>query len=151
MLRLPFILGLALLSSCTDLGTAPDHGLLADHSGIADPAARWEAYAIEDYSVLQSRTCFCADGGRQFLVTVRSGIITSVVDPADGSILSADRWGNFMTIPGLFALVKSIDTTKVASLQVSYDPRYGYPLRVFVDPSIQIADEEYGFNTAIVK
>ena len=151
MHRLPLILGLALLSSCTDLGTAPDHGLSADYSGIADPATRWEAYAIEDYSLLQSRTCFCVDGGKQVLVTVRSGNISSVVDPADGSILAADRRGAFMTIPGLFALVKSIDTTKVASLQVSYDPRYGYPLRVFVDPSSQIADEEYGFITAIVK
>jgi hypothetical protein len=35
--------------------------------------------------------------------------------------------------------------------QVSYDRRYGYPLRVYVDPSAQIADEEYGYETSIVK
>lgn len=56
-----------------------------------------------------------------------------------------------MTIPDLFALLRSIDMTKVASLQVSYDARYGYPVRVFVDPSARIADEEYGFETAIVQ
>lgn len=145
-----YFLCLLLLPSCTDMGTAPDHGLLADHSGITDPELRWEAYAIQDYAILQARTCFCVDGGKKFLVTVRSGIIESVVDPTDGSVLAADRWGGFKTIPDLFALAKSIDTTTVASLQVSYDPRYGYPLRVFVDPSAQIADEEYGFETTII-
>lgn len=140
-----------LLSSCKDVGTSPDKGLLADHSDIADPAQRWQAYALLDYSLLQSRDCFCVDGGRKFLITVRSGKIASIVDPGNGSPLGGDRWGDFKTIPDLFALVTSIDTTKVASLQVSYDARYGYPLRVFVDPSLQIADEEYGFETAVVK
>jgi hypothetical protein len=133
------------------MGTAPDHGLLADHSGIPDPEQRWEAYVITDYSMLQSRTCFCVDGGKKFLITVRSGRIAGIVDPADGSVLPQARWGAFMTVPELFALVRSIDPTNVASLQVSYDARYGYPVRVFVDPSTHIADEEYGFETAIVQ
>ena len=148
---LPILWFVILSLSCTDMGTAPDHGLLADHSGISDPLLRWEAYALEDYSMLQARTCFCVDGGRRFLISVRSGRITGVVDPADGSVIAQDRWGAFMTIPDLFALVRSIDTTNVASLQVSYDARYGYPVRVFVDPSFHIADEEYGFETAIVQ
>lgn len=42
-------------SSCTDEGTAPDEDWLADHSGISDPARRWQACAIEDYSMLQSQ------------------------------------------------------------------------------------------------
>jgi hypothetical protein len=132
------------------MGTEPEHGWLADHSGITDPAKRWDAYAIADYSMLQARDCFCIDGGKKFLVTVKSGNITSIVDPTDGSVLARDRWGAYKTIPDLFALVQSIDPAKVASLQVSYDARYGYPLRVFVDPSSQIADEEYGYETAIV-
>ena len=146
------VLFLAVLSfSCTDLGTSPDHSLQADHSGIADPLQRWEAYAIQDYSILQARTCFCADGGRRFLVTVRSGKIAGVSDPSDGTALSPDRWGEFRTIGDLFALVRSIDTAAVAFFQVSYDRRYGYPLSVYVDPSAQIADEEYGYETSIVK
>ena len=152
ILRSFSILWCAILSlSCTDMGTAPDQGLLADHRGISDPEQRWNAYVMADYSILQSRTCFCVDGGKKFLITVRSGRIAGIVDPADGSVLAQDRWGAFMTIPDLFALVRSIDTTKVASLLVSYDARYGYPVRVFVDPSAHIADEEYGFETAIVQ
>ncbi len=101
--------------------------------------------------MLQAQTCFCIYGGRKFLVTVQSGSIAGVIDPADGKVLPGDRWGAFKTIDDLFALVKSIDTATVASLQVSYDTRYGYPLRVFVDPSAHIADEEYGYETEIVK
>jgi Family of unknown function (DUF6174) len=144
------VLCLFLLCSCADLGTAPEQGFLADHSGIADPLVRWEAYHINDYAFLQSRTCFCVDGGRNFLVTVRSGVIVQIVDPTTGFSLEADRWGDFKTIPELFALIHSIDPATVASIQVSYDSRYGYPLRVFVDPSVMIADEEYGFETSIV-
>jgi len=139
-----------MVSSCTDLGTAPEQGLLADHSGIADPVKRWEAYSLEDYSIIQVRTCFCADGGKKFLVTVRSGNIASVVDQSNGSALGEDRWGAFRTIPGLFTMVESIDTANVASYQFSYDPRYGYPRIVFVDPSAQIADEEYGYETELI-
>ena len=96
----------ALLASCTDPGTGPGPGLLADHSNIADPA--------------------------------------------DGSPLPADRWGAFRTIPELLALARSIDPTHVASFHVEYDPRYGYPRSIYVDPSAQIADEEYGYETAII-
>ncbi|HMK39688.1 MAG TPA: hypothetical protein VK569_10130, partial [Bacteroidota bacterium] len=43
--RLAALMFLALTaSSCTDMGTAPQQGLFADHSGIADPVQRWEAY-----------------------------------------------------------------------------------------------------------
>lgn len=145
------IVCLLFLCSCKDLGTAPERGLLADHTGIADPQRRWEAYHITEYTFLQTRTCFCADGGRNYRVTVRSGVIVKIDDPATGSVLAADRRGDFKTIPELFALVQSIDPATVASLQVTYDPRYGYPLRVYVDPSAMIADEEYGFETSIVQ
>jgi len=147
---LSFLCFAAIFFSCADLGTAPVEGLLADHSGIADPVQRWEAYSLEDYSIVQIPTCFCADGGRKFLVTVRSGSIAGIVDQSDGSELGEDRWGAFRTIPGLFALIESIDTAHVASFRFTYDPRYGYPQILFVDPSAQIADEEYGFQTELV-
>jgi len=148
---LPLLFLLSISLSCTDMGIAPDQGWQADHSNIADPQKRWEAYAMEDYDMYQSRTCFCADGGKRLVITVRSGSIVNIVDPSDGSALPADRWGAYKTIPDLFTLISSIDTTSVASFQVSYDARYGYPLRVFVDPSRQIADEEYGYETALLQ
>ena len=144
------VLLFALLTSCTDLGTGPGPGLLADHSDIADPAMRWAAYGVRDYAILQARDCFCVDGGKRFIVSVRSGAIAGVVNPADGSPLPADRWGAFRTIPELFALARSIDPAHVASFHVEYDPRYGYPRSIYVDPSAQIADEEYGYETAII-
>ncbi len=145
------ILGLAFIASCADLGTAPDHGLLADHSNITDPMLRWQAYGLTDYTVLQTRTCFCAYGGRQFRITVRSGVIAGIVDPSTGSPLSSEEWGLFKAIDDLFTLIHSIDTAHVAVFRVSYDPRYGYPVMMYVDPSAQIADEEYGYQTTILQ
>lgn len=145
-----FFLGILLLPSCADLGTAPEHGFLANHSGIPDPELRWEAYDIQDYALLQTRTCFCALSGKQFLVTVRGGSISNIVDPTDGSVLAADDWGGFKTIPELFALARSIDPATVAVLEVSYDPRYGYPARIFVNPSVAMGDAEYGFDTTLL-
>lgn len=73
----------------------------------------------------------------------------SVVDLSDNSN-ATDRAGAFKTVTGLFDLIKSIDTTSVASFQATYDARYGYPLKIFVDPNANIADEEYGYETEIV-
>lgn len=145
------ILWFAILSlSCTDMGTAPDHGLLADHSGIPDPEQRWEAYAVEDYSILQRHICYCADRANVFLITVQSGKIVSIVNQTDSSAFPANRWGECKTIPDLFTLIRSIDTATVNVLQVEYDPRYGYPTYLWVDPSHFIADEEFGYQTELI-
>jgi hypothetical protein len=145
------LLSIPLVSlACTDAGTSGPDPLRADHSSIADPVARWQAYGLVNYSLVQSRDCFCVDGGKKYLVTIRAGKIASVADAAGGGPLGVEKWGDFKTVPDLFALVASIDTSAVASLQVTYDPRYGYPSRVYVDPSAQIADEQYGYETAIV-
>jgi hypothetical protein len=136
---------------CSDQGVSPEHGWSADHSDIQDPQSRWQAYGIHDYSMLQSRNCFCPDGGTRYLITVQKDAVTRVINPADGSVLPAGQWARFKTVVDLFALVKSIDTATVASIQVSYNARYGFPERVFVNPSANIADEEYGFKTDLLQ
>lgn len=135
--------------SCHDAGPEPDQPWLADHSDIADPAKRWAAYGVQDYAIVQTRNCFCPDGGKRFLITVRSGNIVSVVDLSNESN-ATERAGAFKTVAQLFDLIKSIDTTHVASFQASYDARYGYPLKIYVDPNARIADDEYGYETSIV-
>ena len=147
--RLLPILWFAILSlSCTDFGTAPD--FLADHSSIADPMKRWEAYAVEDYTILQRHICYCADRANVLLITVRSGKIVSIVNPTDSSAFPANRRTEYKTIPDLFTLTRSIDTAAVYNFQVAYDPRYGYPTYVWVDPSHLVADEEYGYETELI-
>ena len=137
--------------SCNDVGTQPDQAWSADHSAIADPTQRWQAYGVQDYSLLQIRTCSCDNGGKGFLVTVRGGSIASVVDPSDGGVVGQQKWGEFKTVTDLFELIKSIDTTRVASLTVSYDARYGYPRKVLVDSSTITSNDEFGYETEIVQ
>lgn len=132
------------LLSCADQGTAPDY------SGIANPEKRWAAYQLHDYTIAQYRTCFCVDGGKRHLITVRHGNIAGVSDQASGRDVPRDQWGRFKTVGELFSLVNSIDPAGVASLQVTYDVKFGIPVRVFIDPSVSIADEEYGFETELV-
>ena len=45
---------------------------------------------------------------------------------------------------------KSIDPASVAVFRVTYDPKFGIPVSVYVDPSSFIADEEYGYETELV-
>ncbi len=137
--------------SCYEGKNQPESALTADHSAIADPQKRWQAYGVQDYSLLQTRTCFCDNGGKAFLVTVRQGSIANVVDPANGGNVPPEKWGEFKTVQGLFDLLKSVDSTKVATVSASYDTLYGYPRIILLDSSAVRSGDEFGFSTEIVK
>jgi hypothetical protein len=133
------IITVSLLSlSCKDAGANPDF------SGVSDPYARWKAYDLSNYEMIQSLTCFCAYRG-PYRVIVRSNRVTSVIDVTDGSILPPSRVQWVKTVDELFAIVRSIDPTAVAHFSVEYDRRYGFP-SFYVDPDANVADEEYGYS-----
>jgi len=128
--------------SCSKGTTDPDY------SGIADPQARWQAYKFESYTIEQIRSCFCAKAGTVFQVVVKNNVIVNVIDPATKTPLPEGERQWFKTVDQLFGIVHSVDTATVAAFQVEYDHKYGYPKNLYVDPSSQMADEEYGYGNA---
>ena len=129
------------LVSCSDIGSDPDF------SSIADPYERWKAYRIRDYSIIQRRYCFCPDANVPFTVIVRNDKIESVINATDGSVLPEQERRLFKSVDELFDIIETVSRDTVARFDVEYDGRYGYPSYIFVDPSLFIADEEYGYRT----
>ncbi len=132
-----------LISSCT---TDP---LATDFSPTTDHERRWAAFQLHDYTMIQQRICECLDGGVRYRIAVRRDRIVAVVNETTGEPVDAPRWSAFRTVTGLFATIRTADTTHIAFMRVEYDSTFGYPRHLFIDPNATIADEEYGYVTEL--
>jgi Family of unknown function (DUF6174) len=145
---------LLMLGACRDLGPQSvdeAEAITADYSGISDPRSRWEAYRLKSYALEQQRMCFCINGGETCLVYVSDDAITDVVRKSDGKSIFQQSGYFYKTANQLLRLADSLKTVQVASLVVEYDPKFGFPKYMFVDPYAQMADEEYGYHTTSVR
>jgi hypothetical protein len=139
-----------LLCAVAFFGSCTDPGNVTDFSNIADPMERWNAYHVRDYTIRQRRLCFCPDGGIPFEITIRQDTIVAAANSISRDPVPSADWVRFRTVEELFQLVRTIDPESVASFQVSYDSRFGFPSRVYVDPWQDAFDEQYGYVTELV-
>jgi len=149
-----FVWLISLLPACRDLGPASledAEAITDDHSGISDPRARWQAYQLRSYVFEQQRSCFCVTGGATCLVYVSNDKVTDVVRKSDGQSLFIEFGSLYKTANQLLDLADSLKQVSVARLVIEYDEKFGFPKYIYVDPSLQIADEEYAFLTSSVR
>ena len=80
-------------------------------------------------------------------ITVTDGVVTARVyttgDPVDSSLI--DR---FPSIEGLFDIAKDAVDRGAASVQVDYDVRFGYPVRIAIDNLAHAVDDEVTYLVA---
>jgi hypothetical protein len=151
---LAFVLLTCLVVSCEDLGpvdSQQSESISADYSAIPDPRARWQAYQLKSYVFEQQRMCFCGDRGETCLVYVSNGKATDVVRKSDGGSIFREFGFLYKTANQLFDLADSLKSVSVARLVIEYDERFGFPKYIYVDPSAQMADEEYGYMTTSIR
>ena len=106
---------------------------------------RWERTRIVDYVYTGSWSCFCERSYTALAeVTVRNGAVTGVIsaDPAVPVIPEPHR---FVPISALFEQLQSAIDEDAYHVSVTYNERFGYPERFYVDFNEQLADEERGF------
>jgi hypothetical protein len=136
MKKILFLLTVVISAGCSNDSLTPSN---------AEYEARWKSQQIFNYTMVQSRKCFCPNGGQKVTVVVQNNLITDVRDP-NGQSLPVDSQKSYKTVDELFAIIRSVDPAKVATLNVLYDKKLGYPTNLYVDVSKQIADEEYGYS-----
>lgn len=136
MKKIVFLLTVVILAGCSKDSPTPSY---------AEYEARWKSKRLTNYTMVQSLRCYCPNGGQKVTVIVRNNLITDVRD-INGQSLPVDSQKPYKTVDELFAIIRSVDPAKVATLNVVYDNRLGYPTNLYVDPSKQIADEEYGYS-----
>jgi len=141
MRRLVIACTAATLAACADIPSGP--------VGTTDFDAalqRWQHAAVDAYRYDVQVSCFCGDQRtRPVTVVVVNGQTVSLeyadsLTPADTILFSDVR-----TMDRLFDRLRSILDRHPALFAATYDPTFGYPLAVTVDPDAQIVDEEVAY------
>lgn len=118
------LLLLGLVSGCNK---ADSTATLPQTFRIQRAEDRWKAARLRDYDFYSSAYCECIPGyGSQKFVTVRAGRVTSVVDVRSGASVPLD-WR--MPVDSLFVLLRREAVDLPSWLDITFDPKLGYPLR----------------------
>ena len=129
-----------------------------DFSHISNPKERWEAYGLSDYSITQTRSCECLEPYK-WTIYISQNTVVRVDYSApkkEGYVISDEKQKEIeeliknqisMTVDQAFHLIEENEET-AASIRVTYDERFGYPIDLFIDYDAQMADEEliYSFS-----
>jgi hypothetical protein len=138
-LRRP-LLSLAALAALLPLACGDPMGP-EDH--LASARRRWLASQPAAYRMTLARGCECVtEATTPVVVTVRDGVVTSVVRVVDG--MAADEYWRapIPTVEGLFDLIDGAIGGGAAAIDVSYDPRLGHPVHIAIDHWSTMIDDE---------
>jgi hypothetical protein len=115
----------------------------AERERLRESRARWRRQGIDDYEMRQANSCFCPPTVRgPALVTVRDGVITSLVLVSDGQPVPQEAAAAFRTVEDLFAQAEDALDRHFELVAVDYHPQLGHPVRIDLDGSRQVADDE---------
>lgn len=109
--------------------------------------SRWERTRLHAYTYTAVMQCFCLqEYNAAVRVEVLDGQVISVAfvnsSKFSGEVPAPER---FKTIDDLFAVVWDAYDTGAYSVRSVYDDQYGFPVDVFIDYELMMADEEHGF------
>jgi hypothetical protein len=112
----------------------------------------WTTQKALNYRYTLENSCFCIPEATQPVsIEVRDGERISIKAVKDGSSVNEEYFAAYDTIPKLFDLLQAAYNKKANRISVSFDPKLGFPTRIFIDFAQNIADEEirldiYGFE-----
>lgn len=132
-------------------GCILDDGPGGDVDTLASAMARWESAAPAAYRIREHWGCFCACP-REFTATVRDGDVTGVTD-VEGfegqtpEAAAAAALGCARTVEQLFAILRE-NVDHADRYEAVFDPAWGFPTRISIDPSREAVDEEIFVETS---
>jgi hypothetical protein len=85
-----------------------------------------------DYSIEQTRDCFCPQGGQPVRLFIVSDTIADAVWIATNEHLTPVEWQRFRSIKGLYNEIAYWDSSSVFQVSASYDSVYHYPTLVSI-------------------
>ena len=117
-------------------------------SELDDARAKWDREDPGAYQFKFSRSCECdPEVFREKLVTVSGDMITGAMYTDDNTAVPTTAYSAIMTVRGSFDRIQDAIDEDAYSIHVTYDPTLGYPSRVSIDYSLDIADEEFSAHT----
>jgi hypothetical protein len=116
-----------------------------DPRSLDEARERWEAAAVDDYTLVLRRSCFCI-AREPVRIEVRDGQSVSYTLVGTGQPLPAEQREWYPTVAGLFEFLQEARDRDAARIDVRYHDRLGYPVHVWVDYDERLADEEMGYD-----
>jgi hypothetical protein len=105
--------------------------------------ALWQEQGPPSYRITVSRSCECMpETTAPAVVEVTDGIVTSRRYVQSGEVVPSQYAEWFPTIDGLFGIIEAARRDRVAQLDVTYDPTWGYPTRISIDREANMVDDE---------
>jgi hypothetical protein len=112
--------------------------------------ALWDTAQSGTYSFTFTRDCFCPEEYRgPFALDIVDGVRTEVRfkgEPFFGRALE-----EFETVEDIFDEVVRAIEAGAAAVEAKFDPELGYPVTVWIDWELQMADEEMGYTITEVR
>ncbi|UTW46519.1 hypothetical protein KFE80_06505 [bacterium SCSIO 12696] len=128
------------LSGC---GSAVNSEYNSANLGDQTPQQQWANLSPQNYVYTAQRSCFCtSEYTRQIRVVVSKGSVVSATYLDSGTMVSAQVLKSLRTVDQWFAYIRKGQEKPFHQLEVSYDPKLGYPTRIYGDINARIADDE---------
>lgn len=106
------------------------------------PYEKWQSRSFHDYTIDQTRSCYCPHGGELVRITVRSDTVAQVIRISDTSVVT---YPFCLTIDSLFGIIRN---SRTDSLVIRYNDQYGYPEYLDVNPQLHPVDAGFLYETS---
>lgn len=134
-------------------GTPPDVTPVVPEGELGENQAKWKNAGVQSYRFKLHIGCFCAFRDRMPLtIEVRDGQVTSMTY-SDGTPVPAgdpgrEMFERFATIERIFTELRSGPSAAAELVRTTYDPTYGFPADLYIDPLQQAADDEFSVQVS---
>lgn len=134
------VLGLLLfVASCVSLPGGPYE---EERERLQWNRERWRAHGVDSYEYEFRRVCFCPPNQvGPVRVRVERGRVVAVIRVETGEPVPENELRHFPPVEGLFDAVEDAVRREVGALEVTYDPEYGYPTRIWIDVMPDAVDD----------
>jgi hypothetical protein len=143
------ILGLISLACGSIIPTVPKTAQNIGRDGqlqieLVEHQQRWAAANVNNYRYTVYQSCIGPDYCfKPHVVEVRDGVVVATTDERSGAPVNSQ---GFSTIDDLFAVIQEAIWNNHHEVAVAYDQKYGYPIRIWIDPWEQVASEEISLD-----
>jgi hypothetical protein len=112
-----------------------------------DDLAKWRSLHMHNYTIEQTRSCFCVHGGEKMRLLVKNDTVFSVIRVADGAALTSAESRSYWSVEKLFSFIRASQD----SLVIRYHPLYGYPEYLDINPQLHPVDGGALYETTNLK
>jgi hypothetical protein len=108
---------------------------------------KWERTRPAAYTVTIARWCECTqEMSGPVVVSVRDGVVESRTYVASAAAVTPNYADLFPSIDGLFERIDDALRRRAASVDVTYDPAFGFPVTISIDYDRVMVDDELTYR-----